>query len=188
VEVTRTSLQEVFLITPRIWRDARGFFLESFNKEDFAEAGLPTEFVQDNHSRSQASVLRGLHYQVGKPQGKLVSVVRGQIFDVAVDIRRDSPTFGKWVSAILDDVKRQWLWIPPGFAHGFCAMTKEVDVLYKCTDYYDQPSERGIPWNDPLLKIEWPVDRPVLSEKDANYRPLSRDGQDLPRYNARELA
>jgi len=182
VEATGTSLQEVVLITPRVWEDARGFFLESFNKERFAAAGLPTEFVQDNHSRSQANVLRGLHYQLGKPQGKLVSVTRGKIFDVAVDVRRRSPTFGNWVAAILDDVKRQCLWIPPGFAHGFCALTDYVDVLYKCTDYYDPPSERGIRWDDPLLGIEWPVDRPVLSEKDANYRALSPDGQDLPTY------
>jgi dTDP-4-dehydrorhamnose 3,5-epimerase len=182
VEVTRTSLHDVVLVTPRIWKDARGFFLESFNKRQFAAAGLPTEFVQDNHSRSRLNVLRGLHYQVGKPQGKLVSVIRGQIFDVAVDIRRGSPTFGKWVSVILDEVNRQCLWIPPGFAHGFCAMTDEVDVLYKCTEYYDPPGERGIPWNDPLLGIKWPADRPVLSEKDASYRPLAPNGDDLPPY------
>lgn len=170
------------LITPRMWKDARGFFLESFNRAQFAAAGLPIEFVQDNHSRSQLNVLRGLHYQSGKPQGKLVSVIRGKIFDVAVDIRRNSPTFGKWVSVILDDVKRQSLWIPPGFAHGFCAMSEVVDVLYKCTDYYDPPSERGIPWNDPSLGIEWPAERPLLSEKDSSYRPISPDNNDLPLY------
>jgi len=185
VEVTRTSLNEVAVITPRIWKDSRGFFLEAFNRHQFANVGLPIEFVQDNHSRSSRNVLRGLHYQVGKPQGKLVSVVRGSIFDVAVDIRRGSPTFGKWVGITLDDVARQSLWIPPGFAHGFCAMSDAVDVLYKCTDYYDPPSERGIPWNDPLLGINWPVESPILSEKDSRYRRLSADSDDLPRYDPR---
>ena len=182
MEATKTALEEVILVTPKVWSDSRGFFLESFNKEGFRKAGLPTEFVQDNHSRSRANVLRGLHYQIGKPQGKLVSVVRGRIFDVAVDIRLGSPTFGKWVSAVLDDDKRQCLWIPPGFAHGFCAMTDNVDVVYKCTDYYDQPSERGIRWDDPMLGIKWPVEHPILSEKDAGYRPFSPDEPDLPRY------
>lgn len=182
MEATPTSLQEVILVTPRIWRDARGFFLESFNRARLAAVGLPTEFVQDNHSRSHANVLRGLHYQLGKGQGKLVSVIRGKIFDVAVDIRRGSPTFGSWVSAILDDVKRECLWIPPGFAHGFCALADSVDVVYKCTEYYDPTMERGIPWNDPLLRINWPLARPLLSEKDANYRNLSPENKDLPDY------
>jgi dTDP-4-dehydrorhamnose 3,5-epimerase len=180
LEATRTSLQEVILITPRVWRDDRGFFLESFNKKGFAEAGLPTEFVQDNHSRSRMNVLRGLHYQLGKPQGKLVSVVRGKIFDVAVDIRRGSPTFGAWVGVILDDVKRDCLWIPSGFAHGFCALTDDVDVVYKCTEFYDPPSERGIRWDDPLIRIKWPVLSPVLSPKDMTYPLLSPDSRDLP--------
>jgi len=182
VEATKTDLQEVILITPRIWQDSRGFFLESFNMERFAIAGLPTQFVQDNHSRSKANVLRGLHYQLDKPQGKLVSVIRGKIFDVAVDIRRGSPTFGKSVAVLLDDVKRQSLWIPPGFAHGFCALSEDVDVLYKCTNYYDPHSEKGIRWDDPLLGIQWPVHSPVLSEKDSKYRPLSADREDLPAY------
>ena len=182
MEATKTDLQEVILITPRIWQDSRGFFLESFNMERFAIAGLPTQFVQDNHSRSKANVLRGLHYQLDKPQGKLVSVIRGKIFDVAVDIRRGSPTFGKSVAVLLDDVKRQCLWIPPGFAHGFCALSEDVDVLYKCTNYYDPHSEKGILWDDPLLGIHWPVHSPVLSEKDSKYRPLSADREDLPAY------
>jgi dTDP-4-dehydrorhamnose 3,5-epimerase len=183
VEATRTSLQEVIVVTPRIWTDSRGFFLESFNKKRFTALGLPTEFVQDNHSRSQAKVLRGLHYQLGKEQGKLVSVVHGKVFDVAVDVRRGSPTFGNWVGVILDDVKRQCLWIPPGFAHGFCTLTDHADVVYKCTEYYDPPSERGIPWDDPLLRIKWPISRPILSEKDANYRSLSPESDNLPTYS-----
>lgn len=127
-------------------------------------------------------VLRGLHYQLDKPQGKLVSVVRGRIFDVAVDIRLGSPTFGKWVGAELDDVVRQALWIPPGFAHGFCCLSKEADVVYKCTEYYDPPSERGIRWDDRLLRIEWPIENPVVSAKDAAYTPLSPEREDLPLY------
>lgn len=177
-----TDLHEVVLVTPRIWQDTRGFFLESFNVKRFAAVGLPTQFLQDNHSRSKANVLRGLHYQVDRPQGKLVSVIRGKIFDVAVDIRRGSPTFGKWVGVVLDDAKRQSLWIPPGFAHGFCALSENVDLLYKCTNYYDPASERGILWNDPLLGIRWPVNSPMLSEKDSKYFPLSADRDDLPAY------
>jgi dTDP-4-dehydrorhamnose 3,5-epimerase len=182
VEVTKTELIEVVLLTPRIWTDRRGFFLESFNAREYERTGIPTHFVQDNHSRSTYGVLRGLHYQLAKPQGKLVTVIRGRIFDVTADVRRGSPTFGQCVSVVLDDVRRQSLWIPPGFAHGFCALSEEVDVLYKCTEYYDPPSERGICWNDPTLSIPWPIESPILSEKDASYPQLSTEGKSLPHY------
>jgi dTDP-4-dehydrorhamnose 3,5-epimerase len=180
MEVTTTGIPAVLLITPRIWRDDRGSFFESFKARDFAALGLPSAFVQDNYSRSRSGVLRGLHYQLEKPQGKLVAVVRGQIFDVAADIRRGSPTFGKWVGFVLDDVHRQALWIPPGFAHGFCTLSDEADVVYKCTDYYDHASERGVRWSDPSLRIEWPVKHPLVSERDAAYPLLSLDRKDLP--------
>jgi dTDP-4-dehydrorhamnose 3,5-epimerase len=183
VHVTRTKLSEVVLITPKIFEDARGFFLESFNVDRYEAAGLPTRFVQDNHSRSKINVLRGLHYQLEKPQGKLVSVARGRIFDVAVDIRLGSPTFAQWVGVILDDVARQSLWIPPGFAHGFSALSDTADVVYKCTEYYDPASERGIRWNDPLLGISWPVAEPVVSEKDRGYSAMSPYSSDLPSYS-----
>jgi dTDP-4-dehydrorhamnose 3,5-epimerase len=182
VEVSATELAETYLITPRMFFDDRGYFVECFNKVDFASAELPTHFVQDNHSRSKKGVLRGLHYQVDQPQGKLVSAIRGTIFDVAVDVRRGSPTFGKWVGVLLDDVKRQSFWIPPGFAHGFCAMTDEVDVLYKCTEYYSPRGERGIAWNDSTLSIKWPITNPLVSDKDRTYSRLSQDSADLPAY------
>lgn len=170
------------MITPQVWTDSRGFFLESFNLAEFSRAVMPVSFVQDNHSRSKANVLRGLHYQLAKPQGKLVGVTRGRIFDVAVDIRLGSPTFGKWTGIILDDVKRQFLWIPPGFAHGFCALTNDVDVVYKCTEYYDPTSEGGVRWDDPFVGVSWPVTAPVLSDKDARYAPLTATRDDLPSY------
>lgn len=182
MDVTNTTLPEVLLVTPKVFEDARGFFLESFNTRLYEAARLPTRFVQDNHSRSKMNVLRGLHYQLQKPQGKLVSVIRGRIFDVAVDIRSGSPTFGAWVGVTLDDSARQALWIPPGFAHGFCALSENADVLYKCTEYYDPASERGIRWDDPLLGIDWPVVKPIVSEKDRTYVRLSPDSADLPPY------
>ena len=182
MDVTHTELIDIVLLTPRIWPDQRGFFLESFNSRDYERAGIPTHYVQDNHSRSTHRVLRGLHYQLEKPQGKLVTVIRGRIFDVAADVRRGSPTFGQWVGVVLDDVRRQSLWIPPGFAHGFCALSEEADVLYKCTDYYDPPGERGICWNDPTLSIHWPIESPILSEKDASYPKLSSESESLPPY------
>jgi dTDP-4-dehydrorhamnose 3,5-epimerase len=183
MDVTRTKLPEVALITPNVLADARGFFLETFNVRRYTESGLPFQFVQDNHSRSKINVLRGLHYQLERPQGKLVSVVRGKIFDVAVDIRRGSPTFAQWFGVTLDDVKRQALWIPPGFAHGFCALSEVVDVVYKCTEYYDPPSEKGIRWDDPLIGISWPVSEPAVSDKDRNYASLNPDSRDLPVYS-----
>jgi dTDP-4-dehydrorhamnose 3,5-epimerase len=185
LDVTKCALPEVLLITPRVFADNRGFFLETYNKRDFAGAGLTAEFVQDNQSRSGRGVLRGLHYQLEHPQAKLVRVTRGKIFDVAADIRRGSPTFGKWVGVILDDAKKQALWIPEGFAHGFCVLSEEADVAYKATDFYSPAAERGIRWNDPLLGIDWPMEDPILSGKDLEYPLLTPTSHDLPEYGAK---
>lgn len=182
MDISTTSLGEVIIITPKIFHDSRGFFLESFHASNFAAAGITASFVQDNHSRSKRGVLRGLHYQIEQPQGKLVSVMRGRIFDVAADIRVSSPTYGKWVGVILDDVKRNALWIPPGYAHGFCALSEDVDVVYKCTDYYNPRGERGIRWDDPTLSVEWPIKNPLVSEKDGEYPLLSSGLNELPMY------
>lgn len=172
-----TALPEMLILEPKVFGDERGFFYESFNARDFeAATGLRREFVQDNHSRSAKNVLRGLHYQVERPQGKLVRVVAGEVFDVAVDIRRDSPNYGKWVGVHLSAENKRQLWIPEGFAHGFLVLSEYADFLYKATDYYHPQSERGIAWNDPTLGIVWPsVGQPTLSEKDArapNLPPL----------------
>ena len=180
MEIAPTDIAEVILVTPRIWADERGFFLESFNAREYKARGMPERFVQDNYSRSARGALRGLHYQLSRPQGKLVSVVRGRMFDVAADIRSGSPTYGRWVGVVLDDVLRQALWIPPGFAHGWCALSDEVDVIYKCTDYYDPANEHGIIWNDPTLAIDWPIDRPTVSDRDLRFRSLSPDKASLP--------
>ena len=182
LEIRKTELPGVLLITPAVFRDDRGFFLESFNEATFADAGLAARFVQDNHSRSAKGVLRGLHYQLRHPQGKLVRVVRGKIFDVAADIRRGSPTFGKWVGVTLDDSEMSALWIPAGFAHGFCALSEGVDVVYKCTDFYAPSDERGVLWNDPMLGIRWPVEKPIVNAKDQSYPPLREDSPDIPAF------
>ena len=182
LRVDKCALPEVLLISPRVFGDDRGFFLETYSERDFAAAGITARFVQDNHSRSQRGVLRGLHYQLEQPKGKLVRVARGKIFDVAADIRSGSPSFGKWVGVVLDDEKNQALWIPPGFAHGFCVLSDFADVAYKATDFYSPSDERGIRWDDPLLGISWPVAEPVLSEKDLGYPLLSPESADLPKY------
>lgn len=182
IEISRTSLEGVVLVGPSVFRDDRGFFLETFNQALFEEHGLPTRFVQDNHSRSSEGVLRGLHYQIGKPQGKLVRVSRGRIFDVVVDVRRGSPTFGKWIGQILDDREMRMLWIPPGLAHGFCALSPETDVVYKCTQLYDPAAERGVFWNDPAIGIDWPILHPRLSAKDAGFQPLNSEATELPDF------
>lgn len=162
--ITDTELPEVKILTPKVFEDERGFFLESFNKQNFVH-----EFVQDNHSCSSQGVLRGLHYQIVKPQGKLVRAVSGSILDVAVDIRKSSPNFGKWVSAILSADNFKQLWVPPGFAHGFIVLTKQAEVLYKTTEYWYKEHDRSIRWNDPELNIDWNFkDDPVLSVKDLN--------------------
>ncbi|MDP3254316.1 MAG: dTDP-4-dehydrorhamnose 3,5-epimerase [Hydrogenophaga sp.] len=168
MNVTPTRIPDVLIIEPKVFGDARGFFLESFNQRAFNEAtGLDLSFVQDNHSRSTRGVLRGLHYQVQQPQGKLVRVVRGAVFDVAVDIRRGSPTFGQWVGVELSESNHRQLWVPPGLAHGFLVISESADFLYKTTDYYAPQHERCIAWNDPGIGIEWPaVVQPILSPKD----------------------
>lgn len=163
------AIADVFLFTPKVFGDDRGFFYESFNAKVFSEvAGVRPDFVQDNHSRSVKGVLRGLHYQLPPhAQGKLVRVVQGEVFDVAVDIRRSSPTFGQWVGAVLSAENKNQLWIPPGFAHGFVTMSETAEFLYKTTDFYSPRSERCIAWDDPAIAIEWPIDfTPCLSSKD----------------------
>jgi dTDP-4-dehydrorhamnose 3,5-epimerase len=168
MKVTPTRLSEVLLIEPRVFGDARGFFFESWNEREFERTGIHARFVQDNHSRSEKGVLRGLHYQIRQPQGKLVRVTEGEIFDVAVDIRRSSSTFGKWEGARLSAQSKSMLWIPVGFAHGFCVLSDFAEVLYKATDFYAPEHERCILWNDSELKIDWPIPGvPVLSPKDA---------------------
>ena len=182
MKFTRTELRDVILIEPDVFRDDRGFFLESYHEEKYARGGIKGRFVQDNHSHSVKNTLRGLHAQSLRPQGKLVRAVRGEMFDVAVDIRVGSPTFGKWVGAHLSSENSRQLFIPPGFAHGFCVLTDLVDVEYKCTDFYDQADELALRWDDPEIGIAWPVTSPILSTKDAG-APLLRDIKDrLPRY------
>jgi dTDP-4-dehydrorhamnose 3,5-epimerase len=166
----------------RVFTDDRGFFLEAFNTRDFQAVGLPATFVQDNFSRSRRGVVRGFHYQLVSPQGKLVRVAHGSIYDVAVDIRRGSPTFGRWTAMTLRDDDGRMLWIPPGFAHGFCALSESADVWYKCTALYDPADDRGVRWNDPRLAIPWPGDVHIVSAKDAQYAFLSDPRADLPRY------
>ena len=168
MQVTATDLPEVMIIEPKVFGDARGFFLESFNAKAFAEAtGVDLPFVQDNHSRSAQGVLRGLHYQIKQAQGKLVRVVRGSVFDVAVDVRRSSPNFGHWVGVELSEDNNRQLWVPPGFAHGFLVLSASADFLYKTTDYYAPEHERSVLWNDPAIGIDWPLlGEPLLSGKD----------------------
>ena len=184
MKIHETPLPGVLLIEPRVFRDPRGFFYESFNAERFREHGLPTEFVQDNHSRSRRGVLRGLHYQLTRPQGKYVTALRGEIFDVAVDIRRGSPTFGRWYGVTLSGDDPRYLWIPPGYAHGFCVLSDEADFVYKCTDVYVPSDERSVRWDDPTIGIEWPHPDPTVSDRDRAARPLAAMEQDLPVYTS----
>jgi dTDP-4-dehydrorhamnose 3,5-epimerase len=167
MKVQKTQIPGVLIVEPQVFGDDRGFFLESFNEKEMRGIGIEAHFVQDNHSRSQRNVLRGLHYQLHQPQGKLVRVVSGRVFDVAVDLRRDSPTFGKWVGAELSEENKRLLWIPPGLAHGFVVLSNSADFLYKATEYYAPNFERTVVWNDSKLGIEWPVTQPILSAKDA---------------------
>lgn len=169
-----TPIPDVVLIEPKIFQDERGFFFESYQKKQFKEAGIHTEFVQDNHSKSQYCTLRGLHYQIRHSQGKLVRVIAGEIFDVAVDIRRNSPTFGKWVGDYLSSENKKMLWVPAGFAHGFYVTSPHAEVLYKATDYYAPQWERTIAWNDPSINISWPLQDklPILSAKDEAGKPF----------------
>ena len=176
MKVSQTSLAGVLLIEPTVFEDSRGYFMETYNAERFAEIGIAAPFVQDNQSRSLRGVLRGLHFQEPNPQGKLVRCSLGALFDVAVDVRAGSPQFGKWVGVELSDENRHMLWVPPGFAHGFCPLTDVADLAYKCTALYDAASDRVIAWNDPDIGIEWPLKgrEPVLSDKDAALPLLSQ--------------
>ena len=175
MKVTKTKLSGCVIIEPKVYGDDRGFFLETFQRKKYLElADISLPFVQDNHSRSSKNVLRGLHFQKNKPQGKLVRVVTGEVYDVAVDLRKDSPTFGQWDSVVLSGDNKTQFWIPPGFAHGFVVLSSTADFEYKCTDYYDSSDEGSLLWNDPDLDITWPVENPQLSEKDAN-APLLAD-------------
>lgn len=167
MKVLNTKIDGVKIIEPKVFGDARGFFLETFEKNRYQSLlEINLDFVQDNHSRSSKNVLRGLHFQKTNPQGKLVRVVRGEVFDVAVDIRRDSPTYGKWEGVLLSEENKKQFWIPPGLAHGFVVLTDVADFEYKCTDYYNPQHEECLLWNDPAIGIDWPVTQPLLSEKD----------------------
>lgn len=177
-----TDLPGVTVVEPDVHRDGRGFFLETFHFEKYRAAGIPGPFVQDNHSHSMKGTLRGLHAQRRRPQGKLVRAIEGEMFDVAVDIRRGSPTFGKWVGIVLSGENFRQLYIPPGFAHGFCVLSERVHVEYKCTDVYTPGDELGILWNDPGIGIDWPIKDPILSGKDAAAPSLSAQLDRLPIY------
>jgi dTDP-4-dehydrorhamnose 3,5-epimerase len=185
VERADTPLPGVFLIRPRVFADHRGFFLESYNQRDMAALGIGDRFVQDNHSRSQRGVLRGLHYQIGRPQAKLVRATRGRVFDVAVDIRKSSPNFGRWTGVELTEENHLMLYLPPGFAHGFLVLSEVADFQYKCSDFYAPQEERGIAWDDPRIGIEWPLGgmEPTLSDRDRTWCTLdAMDPSDLPVY------
>jgi dTDP-4-dehydrorhamnose 3,5-epimerase len=180
VNVIQTAIPDVLLIEPDVRRDARGLFAEVWHEPRYRSAGIDQSFVQDNHSRSARGTLRGLHYQLPRPQGKLVRVALGEVFDVAVDLRRSSPAFGKWVGVMLSGENHHQLWVPPGFAHGFYVTSESADVLYKCTDLYNQTSDHTLLWNDPALGIDWPLaGEPILSPKDRAGRPL-RDADTYP--------
>ena len=179
---TATELPEVILVEPDVFRDQRGFFLETYHQRRYAEGGIGGPFVQDNHSRSVQGTLRGLHAQVRRPQGKLVRAVEGEMFDVAVDIRRGSPTFARWVGVTLSGDNFRQLYIPPGFAHGFCVLSNRVHVEYKCTDYYSPDHEMTVAWDDPEIGIAWPIAEPTLSAKDAAAPRLGEALDRLPVY------
>jgi dTDP-4-dehydrorhamnose 3,5-epimerase len=175
MNIQTTSLADVLIIEPKVFGDERGFFFESFNSRKFNElTGQSLNFVQDNHSRSAKNVLRGMHYQIRQPQGKLVRVIAGEVFDVAVDIRKNSPTFGKWAGVLLSAENKRQLWIPPGFAHGFVVTSEYAEFLYKTTDYWAPEYERSLSWNDPAIGIEWPISaEPILSDKDKAAKSLA---------------
>jgi dTDP-4-dehydrorhamnose 3,5-epimerase len=181
MNIRHTALPGLVVVEPRLFRDERGVFAETFHAERYAQAGIPGPFVQDNFSRSRRGTLRGLHFQEPRGQGKLVQVLRGKVFDVAVDVRRGSPTFGQWLGLELDGETQHQLWIPPGFAHGFCVLSDEAEFVYKCTALYAPETERVIRWDDPELGIAWPLAQPLLSPKDAA-APLLRDAPVLPSY------
>jgi len=174
MKVTETKLAGVLIIEPKVFGDSRGFFKETFQAERYREAGIEYTFVQDNYSRSQKGVLRGLHFQITKPQGKLVSCPKGAVFDVAVDIDPESTTYGQYVGVELTEENHKQLWVPPGYAHGFCVLSETADFQYKCTDYYCPDDEVGFIWNDTDVAIEWPIDEPLLSDKDAKLPALKQ--------------
>jgi len=182
MQITSTPLPGLVQIEPDVFRDPRGRFVELYRQPRYEAAGIDRPFVQDNFSWSVRGTLRGLHYQLGRPQGKLVTVIKGTVFDVAVDIRQGSPTFGQWYGVELSDTNMRQLYVPPGFAHGFCVLSDEAGFLYKCTDLYSPQDERGIVWNDPALSIAWPVTAPLLSAKDQAYKSLTDMTTELPRY------
>lgn len=185
LKFTEKSIPDVILIEPTAFEDGRGFFMETFHSEKYAEIGIPRPFLQDNHSHSHRGTLRGLHYQLNHPQGKLVYVVRGEIFDVAVDIRRGSPGFGRWTGDLLSEKNKRQLYIPEGFAHGFCVLSETADVIYKCTDLYAPGDEYGVFWADDAIGIRWPMEKPILSEKDLKSPALSDiEDEYLPLYEA----
>ena len=176
MKVIETPLSGVLILEPRVFGDSRGFFIESFQVERYRDAGIDLTFVQDNQSRSTKGVLRGLHFQRTAPQGKLVRVSRGAVWDVAVDIDPQSPTYGQHVGVELNDENHRQMWVPPGYAHGFCVLSEVADFEYKCTDYYDPSDEGCISWDDPQLNINWPITNPILSSKDQNGLPLNETG------------
>ena len=182
MKVRETPLPGVLVLEPKIFRDERGFFTETYSTRALVGSGIPLLFVQDNHSRSSRDVLRGLHYQLERPQGKLVHVARGRIFDVAVDIRIGSPTFARWFGVELNDENLLSLWVPPGFAHGFCVLSDFADVIYKCSSLYEATDDRGVKWDDPRIGIDWPVKNPIVSEKDSQHAGLSLNRFDLPPF------
>jgi dTDP-4-dehydrorhamnose 3,5-epimerase len=173
MDIIRTPLDGPLIIVPKVYRDPRGFFVETFHEPRYASHGIPGPFVQDNHSRSVYGTLRGLHWQVGEPLAKLIRVVEGRIFDVAVDIRPESPTFGRWVGHELSADNFMQFYVPPGFAHGFCVLSESAQVEYKCTALYDPAAERGLIWNDPEVGIDWPIRTPLLSERDRHHPTLA---------------
>ena len=182
MRIVPTDLPGVLVVEPSIYSDDRGFLVVSFNEREFAEAGLPEHFAQDNHSHSVSGVIRALHFQAGTPQGKLVTAITGEIFDVAVDVRVGSPTFGKWTGVTLRGSEPRYLWIPPGFAHGFAVLSDFADVVYKCTTLFEPDGQMGIRWDDPSIGIPWPIAHPILSAPD-RVRPLLHDMLDsLPSY------
>ena len=183
MRLVSTDIPGVVVIEPEVHADGRGFFLETYHAERYRQHGIAAPFVQDNHSRSIAGTLRGLHLQLRHPQGKLIRVVEGEIFDVAVDVRRGSPTFGRWVGVTLTAQSFKQVYVPPGFAHGFCVVSAIAQVEYKCTDIYDPEGELGIAWNDPALSISWPVNNPILSARDGRHSALADVADKLPAYS-----
>jgi dTDP-4-dehydrorhamnose 3,5-epimerase len=182
VRVVPTELPGVLIIEPDVHRDGRGFFLETYHADRYLEHGIRGPFTQDNLSRSTAGTLRGLHLQLERPQGKLIHVVEGEVFDVAVDVRRGSPAFGRWFGIVLSAENFKQCYVPPGFAHGFCVLSPMAQVSYKCTDFYDPAGELGIAWDDPALAIDWPIAEPLLSERDRHNPTLAAQSDRLPRY------